>query len=382
MKIYVHILLLLFGLGLQAQTALFNNGNIRIHDQGQIGFHTSLINNSSFDQNLGLAGFYGNNTITVSGAFIPEFYDTEIANDKGVLLDTGLNVINNTNFVIGNFISPRPQPNIYFNFLEAAFSVGENDFSKIDGYAGVNNQQNFTFPIGDEEQFRPLILNSNGTNTFAKCAYYFENPTSPPSFPQVFDLTKKPRTIGEISSTEFWHLEGTVPSTVSISWNARSNITAITGDAMNIIPVGWSISGRSWVNLGVSALSGDLTMGFLTSDNFIPNDYAIITFASVATPKEILTLDNYLVTPNGDGINDWLYIPELELSNDDTLRIYDRNGLLVYSEINYTNGFTGFANSDNMIINRKIGLPSGVYFYLIAMKDLNLNFQGFLYLKR
>lgn len=379
---YVHILLLLFALNLQAQTALFNNGNIRIHDQGQIGFHTSLINNSSFDQNLGLAGFYGNNTITVSGAFIPEFYDTEIANDKGVLLDTGLNVINNTNFVIGNFISPRPQPNIHFNFLEAAFSVGENDFSKIDGYAGVNNQQNFTFPIGDEEQFRPLILNSNDTNTFAKCAYYFENPTSPPSFPQVFDLNKKPRTIGEISSIEFWHLEGSVSSTVSISWNARSNIAAITGDAMNIIPVGWSISGRSWVNLGVTALSGDLTMGFLTSDNFIPNDYAIITFASVATPKEILTLDNYLVTPNGDGINDWLYIPELELSKDDTLKIYDRNGLLVYSEANYTNGFTGFANSDNMIINRKIGLPSGVYFYLIAMKDLNLNFQGFLYLKR
>ncbi|SHJ17868.1 gliding motility-associated C-terminal domain-containing protein [Arenibacter nanhaiticus] len=379
---HVHILLLLFALNLQAQTALFNSGNIRIHDQGQIGFHTNLINNASFDQNLGLAGFYGNNSITISGAFIPIFYDTEISNDKGVLLDTGVSTVNNTNFIIGNFITPRPQQDLYYNFMEDAFYVGENGSSKIAGYAAVNNQQNFTFPIGDDEQLRPLILNSNDTNTFAKCAYYFESAASPPSFPQIFDLSKKPRTIGEISSTEFWHLEGTIPSTVSISWNARSNIAAITGDAMNIIPVGWSITGRTWVNLGVTALSGDLAMGFLTSDSFIPNDYAIITFASVATPKEILTLDNYLVTPNSDGINDWLYIPELELSNDDTLRIYDRNGLLVYSENNYTNGFTGFANSDNIIVNRKIGLPSGVYFYLIAMKDLNLNYQGFLYLKR
>src|SRR5690606_29923108 len=138
----------------------------------------------------------------------------------------------------------------------------------------------------------------------------------------------------------------------------------------------------SWVNLGAASIVGDLDQGFLVSNNFVPNDYAVITFASVATPKELLTLDNYLVTPNGDGVNDFLFIEELERSQDHMLRIFDRDGLTVYEEKNYATGFTGFSNVDNLVINRNVGLPNGIYFYIIDMLDLKLSFQGFLYLER
>lgn len=381
MKHLNYILALLPALCLQAQTALYNSGNIRIHDEGQIGFHTDLINNAAFDQNLGLAGFYGSSMINVSGAFMPVFFDAEIANDQGVLLNTGISVASNTNFVAGNFITLRQQQDIYFNFLQNAFYVGESDPSKVDGYVSINNEQNFIFPVGDSEQLRSLTLNSSGTNSFAKCAYYLESPTNPTSFPESFDPTKKPRTMGNISEVEFWHLEGSVSSNIQISWNPRSNMAALTEEVEKIIPVGWSIAGRSWVNLGAASVVGDLSQGFLISENFIPDDYAVITFASEATAKELLTLDNYLVTPNGDGVNDVLYIEELELSNDDTISIFNRQGQKVYEEDNYTNGFTGYSNVDNLVINRAAGLPNGVYFYVIAMKDLKLNYQGFLYLE-
>ena len=381
MKNVIYILALLLPLGILAQTALYNSGNIRIHDEGQIGFHTDLINNASFDQNLGLAGFYGSSMISVSGAFMPVFFDTEIANDNGVMLNTGISVSSNTNFVAGNFMTPRLQQDIYFNFLQDAFYVGEGDLAKVDGYVTINNEQNFIFPVGDAVQLRSLTLNSNGTNTFAKCAYYLENTTNPATFPQSFDPTKKPRTMGDISQVEFWHLEGSVSSSIQISWNARSNLAALTDDVAKIIPVGWNIGGKSWVNLGAASVVGDLTQGFLVSDNFVPDDYAIITFASEATAKELLTLDNYLVTPNGDGVNDALYIEELELSNDDFITIFNRNGQKVYEESNYTTGFTGYSNVNNMVINREAGLPNGVYFYIIEMKDLKLNYQGFLYLE-
>jgi gliding motility-associated-like protein len=187
--------------------------------------------------------------------------------------------------------------------------------------------------------------------------------------------------MGNISEVEFWHLEGSVSSNIQISWNPRSNMAALTEEVEKIIPVGWSIAGRSWVNLGAASVVGDLSQGFLISENFIPDDYAVITFASEATAKELLTLDNYLVTPNGDGVNDALYIAELELSNDDTISIFNRQGQKVYEEDNYTNGFTGYSNVDNLVINRAAGLPNGVYFYVIAMKDLKLNYQGFLYLE-
>ena len=381
MKSIISILALVLPIGVLAQTALYNSGNIRIHDEGQIGFHTDLINNAAFDQNLGLAGFYGSSMISVSGAFMPVFFDTEIANDNGVMLNTGISVSSNTNFVAGNFMTPRTQQDTYFNFLQDAFYVGEADLSKVDGYVTINNEQNFIFPVGDAVQLRSLTLNSAGTNTFAKCAYYLENATNPATFPESFDPTKKPRTMGDISQVEFWHLEGSVSSSIQISWNARSNMAALTEDVTKIIPVGWSIGGRSWVNLGAASVVGDLTQGFLISDNFVPDNYAVITFASEATAKELLTLDNYLVTPNGDGINDALYIEELELSDDDIISIYNRSGQKVYQESNYTNGFTGYSNLNNMVINRAAGLPNGVYFYIIEMKDLKLNYQGFLYLE-
>ena len=92
---------LLFGLSCfmticaNAQTALYNSGNIQIHEQGQMGFHTNLINDGAFDENLGLAGFYGDLPLTVSGAFAATFFDVEISNPDNVSLETSLNTRNN-----------------------------------------------------------------------------------------------------------------------------------------------------------------------------------------------------------------------------------------------------------------------------------------------
>jgi gliding motility-associated-like protein len=100
-------------------------------------------------------------------------------------------------------------------------------------------------------------------------------------------------------------------------------------------------------------------------------------------PAEFLSLDNYLVSANGDGINDTLVIPELlELSPNNYLEIYNRFGQKVFAQRNYTNQFGGYANVDNLVIDKEQGLPADVYFYIVDMEDVNLDFQGFLYLTR
>ena len=373
------VLVLLPVFWMNAQTALYNAGNIRIHGSGTLGFHTNLINDSAFDQNQGLAGFYGFNALTVSGALAPEFFDVEVAVDNGLILANGIASANITTFVVGNVFTPRNQPDVYYEFLSNAFYVGENNGTKVDGYAAVSDQVNFTFPVGDSQFLRPLILNSGASNPFAKCAYFFDNPNSPTTFPS-FDTESKPRTLGAISTVEFWRLEGTVTSSISISWDSRSNIGALSPDSNTIIPVAWSKSGNQWISLGVTARGGDLTQGFVTSENFVPDDYEIITFGSLAVPEELITLDNYIVTPNGDGVNDFLEIPQLELSPNNSVRIFDRNGLMVFEQTNYTNEFVGIANTDNLVIKRNAGLPYGVYFYVASLDDLGLNFQGYLYL--
>jgi gliding motility-associated-like protein len=366
-----------------AQTALYNAGNMQIHDQGQIGFHIDLINDGSFDENLGLAGFYGDLPLTVYGSFAATFFDLEIANPDNVLLATGLNNSNNINFITGDFVTPRAETYTYFNFLTNANYNGSGDISMVDGYDGVNNQQNFTFPVGDDGELRQLVMQSSSENSFAKCAYFFEDPNSPSTFAS-FDTNSKVNSIGNISSTEFWRLEGSVPSTVRISWNVRSNIAAIVDDASRIGIVGWRKSTNQWVSISNATAVGDLSGGFVSSSSFIPDDYEVITFAdNLGEASEFISTDNFLVTPNGDGINDALEIPEIALSPNNSIYIFDRYGLKVFEMQNYTNTeFTGKATTNNFVISKDDGLPSGVYFYILSLDDLNLDFQGFLYLAR
>ena len=77
-----------------AQEAFHNYGNIQIHNTATVGFHLNLINDGTFDQNMGLVGFYKDfGRLTVSGAFTPVFYDAEVAVDNGLVLETSLSVM-------------------------------------------------------------------------------------------------------------------------------------------------------------------------------------------------------------------------------------------------------------------------------------------------
>lgn len=380
MKKNLFILLLTIGTGLHAQTSLQNTGNLRIHENGQMGFHTDLVNDGLFDENQGLVGFYGDSLVTVSGALFPSFFDAEFVTGDGVALNTTVNILNNTNFVSGDVITPRAERGTALNYLDTGFSTGENDMSKVNGYTSMTGQQNFTFPVGDVAQLRPLILNSDGINTVSNCAYFFEDPNTPSTFDTSFRTSARPEDISAIGTVEFWRLEGSQPSTVQLSWNERSDIGSLTEDVSEIVLVGWNTASGQWENLGGPASVGDVNQGFAVTDSFIPDDYAAITFGAAGVPREFLDLDDYLVTPNGDGINDVLEIAELAQSPNNHMKIFDRNGSKVFDKVNYTNEFNGISSENNLVIARDQGLPSGVYFYIVSLDDLGLTFQGFLYL--
>ena len=360
-----------------AQTALYNAGNIRIHDGGNLGFHTDLINDSPFSENLGLAGFYGDQNLQVTGALAPSFYDLEIVNSAGVFLNIPVNVENNGNFVIGDFQTSRVTSDAYLNFVSNSFYSGENDASKVDGYAATSGTSNFVFPVGDDQLLRTLRLNASSSVDFAKCAYFFQDPNS-----LGFNPAIRTETLANISESEFWRLEGSYLATITLSWNTRSNMGAIAPDLNFITIVGWNLSQQQWISLGNVSVSGDLNNGIISSAAFIPDDYGAITFGSLAEPTEILVLGNFWISPNNDGINDVLLIPELELSPNNKLEIFDRNGVRVFEQENYRDEFQGFANTGSWILNPDQGLPTGIYYYTAELYDLDLSYQGFLYLER
>lgn len=383
----LYVIFFLFCVTASAQTALYNQGNIRIHDGGNLGFHTDLINDSPFDQNQGLVGFYGPQNLRVLGTMVPVFYDLETATQNGLVLGVGMDNTNNTNFISGNILTPKDNAAVTYNFLENAFYTGDGNTTKITGYAAVSNQREFIFPVGDAEQLRPLVLTSESANPLAKCAYFFEDPNNPSSFAGNFDTNAVDLDVELISTTEFWRLEGNIPSTITLSWTPRSALGAITIDPTDIIPVGWSKTTNKWENLGIGQTMGTLEQGFVTSNTFIPDQFEIIALGSSGIALEpleniALSLGEYYVSPNGDGINDTFHIPEMERSPINEVKIYDRFGLQVFQKSNYTNEFNGVANVDHPVISREKGLPSGIYFYTVYLADLNVNYQGFLYLAR
>ena len=293
-------------------------------------------------------------------------------------LDVPLNIRNNLNFIQGDFLTDKSLPEIYVNLLQNAFTVGEGNTSKVNGYATVINGQGIVFPVGDAIEYRPLSLDGD-VFPLAKCAYFREDPNNPSTFPP-FRTDLKPRTIETISTAEFWRLEGSSTGQVTLSWNPNSNLGNIAEDPSKIVLVGWSKTAQRWVSLGTSTTAGDLQNGFGISAPIVPDQYEILTFGSLAEPEELLTLDNFYISPNGDGINDVLIIEELVDSPNNNLQIYDRRGLKVFELENYRDEFAGFSNLDGRVVNRDSGLPEGVYFYLLRMYDLDLEFQGFLFL--
>jgi gliding motility-associated-like protein len=68
------------------------------------------------------------------------------------------------------------------------------------------------------------------------------------------------------------------------------------------------------------------------------------------------TISN-LMTPNGDGFNDFWYIDNIEFYPDCEVAIYNRYGNLLYSKKGYQNDWDGQYNGQN--------LPDGTYYYII-----------------
>ena len=94
------------------------------------------------------------------------------------------------------------------------------------------------------------------------------------------------------------------------------------------------------------------------------------------------TLGNYFLSPNGDGINDFLVIDGMEESPNNSLRIFNRFGQKVFEKFNYINEFNGVSNTGSFVVSQDAGLPEGVYFYLVSLDDLELQYTGFLFLDR
>jgi gliding motility-associated-like protein len=104
-------------------------------------------------------------------------------------------------------------------------------------------------------------------------------------------------------------------------------------------------------------------------------DQAKVYITIFAIRESILEIYN-LVTPNGDGINDFWYLDGIDLYPDNEVLIFNRWGDQVRVFQGYNNSNKNWDGTNEKGEN----LPDGVYFYIIKIKDLK-TFTGWVYLR-
>ncbi len=359
------------------QTAFQNSGNIQIHQDGEIGFHINLVNNGTFNQNLGLAGFYNtNNSLSISGTQTPRFFDIEVDVVNHLFLDINTEAINSVAYISGDIITPRNNPNISLDYLDNAFYILEGDLKNTDGYASYNSNLEFIFPIGNDNKLRPLITTNNTPNTIVKAAYFNEDPNTPSVFTTNFLTTSFESIINSISIIEFWDFDGPDNSLVTLTWDNDSDISSLVSDLQSLRVVGWHIIDQEWKNLGNSNFTGNFNQGTIDSFIFNPSDYEVLTFGSLVTIDDLEVFN--LFSPNDDGANDTFVIRGIESFNN-ILKIYNRWGNIVFEAKNYQNDWDGTSNAGR-VIKRNQKLPVGTYYYTLELTDSNRSSTGWLYI--
>lgn len=369
-----------------AQTAFKNTGTgtIQLHDNANIAFHTNLINDGDFINSKGTASFYSETeTLTVSGAKKATFYNLDIAVTNNLVLETSLALTNDLSFMYGDVITKKSDLAISLEFNKHRFHVGEDDDKHINGYVMLRGEgtDEFTFPIGDGDNLRPMKLPiQNRQNTFLG-AYFFEDPNMPTTFSENFLTDSKQVFIDNVSTTEFWDLNGASETSITLTWNDRSDVAMLSKNSLEKLRVvGWNNINSQWEDLGATEITGNLTEGSVTSSSFVPDDYQIITLASGFADSNNI---NLLISPNGDTKNETLVFKNLTKYDSNSLEIFNRWGNLVYNTENYKNDWTG-ESTGRFVVNSKDKLPAGTYFYILnyVIHGVSKTQKGWVYINR
>jgi len=99
------------------------------------------------------------------------------------------------------------------------------------------------------------------------------------------------------------------------------------------------------------------------------SDTVIVTVEDTSTINTSVIITN-LFTPNGDGINDFWHIKNIENNPNNEVVVYNNYGQVVFSKKNYTNDWGGTSNGSS--------LPDGTYYYIVKIDDTTEPQKGML----
>lgn len=339
------------------------------YNDGDMFVYSHFNNDGVLDflQNTGLTRFIGKSVQAISGSQVSYLYDVYFNNTSNPVpfqLSGQINISGESDFYEG--IVDNDNFGGEFTFNTDAYHINTSDYSHVDGRVNKFGNKAFTYPIGDGGYYRFAgISEPQSASALFEGKFYFEN--SNPLYPHVL----KAGIILEIDDQEYWTIykesSADEDMMITLSWRDVTTPQSMIDAAYNgdLTIVRWDVPTNMWVDEGGAINLDDQTITTTV------NGFGVFTLGRVKTdlilPCGIVVYN--AITPNGDGVNDYLLIDQSnnQCAENFKVQVYNRWGIKVFETDNYGLGgdvFDGFS-SGRLTLNNSERLPSGTYFYIL-----------------
>jgi gliding motility-associated-like protein len=246
---------------------------------------------------------------------------------------------------------------------------GGSDQSHIHGPVYHEGSGNKFFPVGDGQTYTPVeLLNIHGASAQVGIRVV----------PVTSGTLLKSEELNAISDKRYWEIDATAGALTNsrIVLPVRNeSIVSIAGHVVVAQSAGLS---QPFESLGQGEFTGTVQNGRVTSSLAVSRPLVAIATVPEVSNDQSITVYN-AISPNGDGLNDFLIIENIQHYPGNVVSIYNRWGDKVFEMKNYDNQQKVFRGKSN--INGERDLPAATYFYAIDKNDGSKKITGYLSLK-
>ena len=248
-------------------------------------------------------------------------------------------------------------------FGNGASQMNASDRSYAEGMVEKQGSNAFTFPIGKSGYYRLAGISAPTNLADNYLSEYFKETTN-----QTYPHKDRTGIISAVNDQEYWTITQSAGTTgsvmVTLSWHDQTTPAEFRG-TQDLHIVRWDATQNLWVDEG-----GVVDAGARTITTPVQVDgFGIFTLGKIKekflNPGDVVVYNG--VSPDGDGINDYLMIDNIEHFPENQVILYNRWGRKVYETKNYNsknNVFVGVAEG-NGIVGSGEKLPAGTYYYVV-----------------
>lgn len=340
-----------------------------VFNDGEFQFYKNYNNDGLFthttNQKTGYTVFQGNQLQLISGSQPSKHFDVLFHNTTTQYpfkLDSDMIIDGTGNFRNG-IVKINKDAGGKMLFGNGSSQMNASDKSYAEGMVEKQGNNAFVFPIGKSGYYRLAGISAPANETHLYQSEYFQEDTN-----EKYPHKDRTGIIEIVDNKEYWTIEqgnGTTGSViVTLSWHDQITPEEFRG-SNDLHIVRWDVNQNLWVDEGGIVDASNQTV----TTPVEVEGFGIFTLGKIKekfiNPGDVVIYQG--VSPDGDGINDYFIIDNINYFANNHVSIYNRWGRKVYETSAYDskgNVFNGVAEGGGVIGSGE-KLPTGTYYYIV-----------------